>query len=34
MRMLVVTPSVRGFGVGKSLVEECFVRAKHDEATR
>jgi len=34
MRMLVVSPSARGRGVGRLLTEECLSRARRDGATQ
>ncbi len=33
MRMLVVNPEARGFGIGHLLATECIQRAKRDKAT-
>jgi ribosomal protein S18 acetylase RimI-like enzyme len=33
MRMLVVSPTARGLGIGKTLATECIARAKRDHAT-
>lgn len=33
MRMLVVSPSYRGSGIGRALAEECLNRAKRDGAS-
>jgi ribosomal protein S18 acetylase RimI-like enzyme len=32
MRMLVVAPSARGFGIGRRLADECVQRAQRDQA--
>ena len=33
MRMLVVAPEARGYGIGRALAQECLCRAKRDGAS-
>lgn len=34
MRMLVVSPTARGHGIGKLLARECLLRARRDDASQ